>query len=117
MFAYSRLKRAKIERDLYFKIIEKTWAKNILIFCREGYTDDHNMSVRMFADYLGIPEDPATGSGNGCLAGYLVKHRFFESDEINVRVAQGYEINRPSLMTFSLKRRNFTRRKSRLRIF
>lgn len=92
------LKRARIDKDLYYRIIEKTWAKNVLVFCPEGYTDKHDLSVRMFADYLGIPEDPATGSGNGCLAGYLVKHRFFESDEINVRVAQGYEIKRPSLL-------------------
>jgi trans-2,3-dihydro-3-hydroxyanthranilate isomerase len=92
------LKNAKVEKSLYFEIIGKTWAKNILIFCPEGYTDNHDISVRMFADYLGIHEDPATGSGNGCLGGYLVKHRFFKSDAIHVKVAQGYEINRPSLL-------------------
>ncbi len=92
------LKQAKIEKDLYFKVIEKTWAKNIFIFCPEGYTGNHDISVRMFADHLGIPEDPATGSGNGCLAGYLVKHRFYDSEEINIKVAQGYEIKRPSLL-------------------
>ena len=87
-----------IEKVGNFKIIEKTWAKNILVFCLEGYTENHDISVRMFADCLGIPEDPATGSGNGCLAGYLVKHRVFGSDEIDVKVAQGYEIKRPSLL-------------------
>jgi trans-2,3-dihydro-3-hydroxyanthranilate isomerase len=92
------LKKAKVDKELYFQIIEKTWAKNILIFCGEGYTADQDMSVRMFADTLGIPEDPATGSGNGCLAGYLVKHRFFKTTEISIKVAQGYEINRPSLL-------------------
>ena len=99
------LKRAKVEKDLYFKIIEKTWAKNVLIFCPEGYTDKHDISVRMFADHLGIPEDPATGSGNGCLAGYLVKHRFFGSDEIKINVAQGYEIKRPSLLRLHAARK------------
>jgi trans-2,3-dihydro-3-hydroxyanthranilate isomerase len=92
------LKKAKVEKDLYYQIIEKTWAKNILVFCLEGYTEGHDISVRMFADCLGIPEDPATGSGNGCLAGYLVKHRVFGSDEIDVKAAQGYEIKRPSLL-------------------
>jgi trans-2,3-dihydro-3-hydroxyanthranilate isomerase len=49
-------------------------------------------------DY-GVPEDPATGSGNGCLAAYLVKHRYFGSEQIdNIRVEQGYEIGRPSLL-------------------
>lgn len=56
------------------------------------------MNVRFFADYYSIPEDPATGSGNGCLAGYLVKHRYFRKDRIDIRVEQGYEIGRPSLL-------------------
>lgn len=38
------------------------------------------------------------GSGNGCLAGYLVKHRYFGKAELDVRVEQGYEIDRPSLI-------------------
>jgi trans-2,3-dihydro-3-hydroxyanthranilate isomerase len=52
----------------------------------------------MFAHALGIPEDPATGSGNGCLAGYIVKHRFFDSDSVDLCAGQGYEIGRPSLL-------------------
>lgn len=52
----------------------------------------------MFADCFGIPEDPATGSGNGCLAGYLVRHRYWGKDKIDVRSEQGYEIGRPSLL-------------------
>jgi len=56
------------------------------------------LNVRVFVDYFGVPEDPATGSGNGCLAGYLVQQRYFGSDEINIRVEQGYEIDRPSLL-------------------
>ncbi len=56
------------------------------------------MNVRFFADYYGVPEDPATGSANGCLAGYLVKNRYFGEDKIDIRVEQGYEIGRPSLL-------------------
>ncbi|GAC1457444.1 MAG: hypothetical protein NVS2B14_06760 [Chamaesiphon sp.] len=52
----------------------------------------------MFADYLGIPEDPATGSANGCLAGYLLQNSYFGESAINLRVEQGYEIGRPSLL-------------------
>ena len=35
---------------------------------------------------------------NGCLAGYLVKYRFFGGKKVDVRVEQGYEIGRPSLL-------------------
>ena len=61
--------------------------------------------MRVFAEYLGIPEDPATGSANGCLAGYLVKHEYFGEDSINVRVEQGYEINRPSLLLLKAQKK------------
>jgi trans-2,3-dihydro-3-hydroxyanthranilate isomerase len=91
-------KQIKINKDKYFKLIENTQAKVILVFCPETYNKDNNLNVRVFCDYYGIPEDPATGSGNGCLAGYLVKNRYFGTNKIDVRVEQGYEIGRPSLL-------------------
>ncbi len=52
----------------------------------------------MFADAFGIPEDPATGSANGCLAGYLLKHQFFGGSEILINVEQGFEMGRKSIL-------------------
>ncbi|MDH5447976.1 MAG: PhzF family phenazine biosynthesis protein [Candidatus Bathyarchaeota archaeon] len=92
------VKRARIVRDKYFELIKDIQAKAILIFCPETYSQENDLNVRFFADYFGVPEDPATGSANGCLAGYLVKHRYFRKDRINIRVEQGYEIGRPSLL-------------------
>jgi trans-2,3-dihydro-3-hydroxyanthranilate isomerase len=92
------LKRTRIILNKYYDLIKDTWAKPILIFCPESHTGVNDMSVRMFADYYGVPEDPATGSGNGCLAAYLVKNRYWGKKEINIRAEQGYEINRPSLL-------------------
>jgi len=92
------VKRAKVDRDKYFKLIENRQAKAILVFCPETYSQENDLNVRVFVDYYGIPEDPATGSGNGCLAGYLVKNRYFGKDQIDIRVEQGYEIARPSLL-------------------
>ncbi len=92
------LKQVKINRDKYFELIKDTQAKAILIFCPETYSQENDLNVRVLADYYGVPEDPATGSANGCLAGYLVKNRYFDKDQINIRVEQGYEIGRPSLL-------------------
>jgi trans-2,3-dihydro-3-hydroxyanthranilate isomerase len=92
------VKQAKINKDKYYELIKDTQAKAILFFCPETYNKENNLNVRMFADYYGVPEDPATGSANGCLAGYLVKHRYFGKDRIDIRVEQGYEIGRPSLL-------------------
>ena len=99
------VKRASIDRDRYFKLVNELTVKTILIFSTETYGKGNDLNVRFFADYYGVPEDPATGSGNGCLAGYLIKHNFLGRDQINVRVEQGYEINRPSLLFLSASKK------------
>jgi len=92
------LKKARVDKEKYFDFIQNTTAKGILIFCPETHELQNNISVRVFVDYYGVPEDPATGSGNGCLAGYLVKHRYFGKETIDLRAEQGHEIGRPSLL-------------------
>jgi trans-2,3-dihydro-3-hydroxyanthranilate isomerase len=92
------LKRARISREHHDALVRQTWAKALLLFSPEGYLATHRLGVRMFADYYGVPEDPATGSGNGCLAAYLVKHRYFGDSAIDLRVGQGFEIGRPSTL-------------------
>ena len=95
---HESLKRIRVNRDKYFNLVENTEAKEILVFCPETYSPENNLSVRVFAEYLGIPEDPATGSANGCLAGYLVEYSYFGEKAVDVRVEQGYEMGRPSLL-------------------
>ena len=92
------LKKAQVNLDKYFELVDTRSAKEILIFCPETYSDLNDLSVRVFAHSLGIPEDPATGSANGCLAGYLVEYAYYGEGKIDVRVEQGYEIERPSLL-------------------
>lgn len=92
------LKRANVDREWYFRLIENTWAKPIMIFCPGGYNEEQALGVRMFADCFGIAEDPATGSGSGCLVGYLIKHRYFGDDAVDIRTGQGYEVSRPSTL-------------------
>ncbi|MGL5083895.1 MAG: PhzF family phenazine biosynthesis protein [Microcoleaceae cyanobacterium] len=92
------LKRAKVNLEAYLKLIENTNSEEILIFSTEPYSPENQISARVFAPSLGILEDPATGSANGCLAGYLVQHQFFGTDKIDIQVEQGYEINRPSIL-------------------
>ncbi len=92
------VKAAWINLEKYYELINSTSAKAVFIFCTETYHETNDLNARMFADHYGIPEDPATGSANGCLAGYLVKHRYLGEGKINVRVEQGYEIRRPSTL-------------------
>ena len=92
------VKKVRINKEKYFGLIEHTDAKAIMVFSPEAYRSENDLNVRDFADYYGIPEDAATGSANGCLASYLVKYKYFNKSEINIRVEQGYEIERPSLL-------------------
>lgn len=67
------------------------------------------MNVRFFTDLFGIPEHPATGIANGCLAEYLVKHRYFGKETIDLKVEQGIEVGRHSrLMLKAEKKSLFT---------
>ncbi len=92
------LQHAKISREKLFELIATTEAQAILVFCPETYHAENQLCVRVFVDGLGIPEDPATGSANGCLAGYLAQYHYFGDSSVDVRVEQGYEMGRPSLL-------------------
>jgi trans-2,3-dihydro-3-hydroxyanthranilate isomerase len=46
-----------------------------MVFATEATHPESTVYVRMFAPMLGVAEDPATGSANGALGAYLVRHR------------------------------------------
>ena len=98
------LRKAYVDRNRLLAMVDALEAKAILCFSPETYKPEHDLAVRVFAGYYGVPEDPATGSGNGDLAGYLVHHGYFGKSEIDVKVGQGYEIGRPSLLMLKARR-------------
>jgi len=69
---------------------------NVYVYCRETVNHDSAFHARMFAQGLGIAEDPATGSAAAAFAGAIVEsdlpmdgtHRFW--------IEQGIEMGRPS---------------------
>jgi trans-2,3-dihydro-3-hydroxyanthranilate isomerase len=95
------LKRARVNPDKYKLFIQQSWAKGFLVFSPESYEGHQDLSSRVFVDYLGIPEDPATGSATGCLAAYLLKNKMFGVGHLNMTIGQGYEIGRPSELKIS----------------
>ncbi len=69
----------------------------VFAYCRDG-TAEFDYRARMFAPLNGIPEDPATGSANGVLGGLLCQLAPARDLVLNIRVGQGIEIARPSLI-------------------
>lgn len=92
------VRRAHINLTELKRLIALLDAKMIFLFSPETYAQGHQINARMFGDEYGVAEDPATGSANGCLAAYLVQYRYFGTSEVDVRVEQGYEIARPSVL-------------------
>jgi trans-2,3-dihydro-3-hydroxyanthranilate isomerase len=90
--------QAKLNLDLYYRAIANLPAQAILVFCPETIDPNRQLHVRVFTEYFGIPEDPATGSANGCLAAYLAKYQYFGSPNIDITVEQGIEMGRSSLL-------------------
>ncbi len=92
------VRQARLDHAAYQRLLERGGAKAVYLFGRGGYGPESDIAARLFADHYGIPEDPATGSACGCLAGYLAKYRYFGGPEAAARVDQGYEIGRPSAL-------------------
>jgi len=91
------VKRARINQTMLPQLARQVQA-GVLVFCPQVYNKENTLNVRVFVDMFGIPEDPATGSGNGCLAAYLSRYQYFGSSKLDIKVEQGVEIMRPSIL-------------------
>ena len=92
------VQRARVNLDRLRAALGACDAIGPAIFCPQALHEENDIHVRVLDDIYGAPEDPATGSANGCIAGYLVHYRYFNRDSIAIRSEQGYQIGRPSLL-------------------
>ncbi len=98
------LQRVSIAREPFWALIQDLPVKVILLFSTETYNPANQFHVRVFADYYGVPEDPATGSASGCLGAYLLQYQAKNSERIDLRVEQGHIMGRPSLLYLRAER-------------
>lgn len=81
------------------RISKDAGARTICVFSRETLLPTSTVHCRVFAPAEGVPEDPATGSANGPLGFYLVRHGLVEMNPTTRIVSeQGFEMKRPSLL-------------------
>ena len=83
------LRQCEVDRKGYFELIQGSGAKALFAFSPKPYNEENDLSARFFADYYGVPEDPATGSAGGCLAGHLLRYGYLGEGPVDVRVEQG----------------------------
>lgn len=75
----------------------------VFLFCRETRAASNAFHARMFAPNMGVQEDPATGSAVAAFSGYLAARGGYADGEHVVRIEQGEEMGRPSLLELALR--------------
>jgi trans-2,3-dihydro-3-hydroxyanthranilate isomerase len=97
------LERAQPRGDIFAQHFPVDGATGIHLYLRDGGEVD--IRSRMFAPLHGVNEDPATGSANVALAGLVASLRPEQDLVLNLRIAQGVEMGRPSFMDASAEKR------------
>ncbi|MEP7002490.1 MAG: PhzF family phenazine biosynthesis protein, partial [bacterium] len=92
------VKKARVRMDAWDATLRGAWASEIFVFARGGERPGSDLHARMFAPGLNVPEDPATGSANAALAGYLAPRDARKNGLLTWRVEQGFEMGRPSIL-------------------
>jgi len=78
---------------------------SVYVFAMSGERSGSHVHGRMFDQGLGIGEDPATGSAQGPLGAYVVVHELVQAaPTTRIRVEQGFEIGRPSILDIEVDR-------------
>ncbi len=100
MFPVKSLDILKNIKPDFSKMKEYTDKLNLVglhAFTLETEEKSSSVSTRNFGPSVGIDEESATGTSNGALCGYLIKHNILPFDKIlNMYSEQGYYMGNPS---------------------
>lgn len=98
------LRRARPDRTAYDALLPLDGARSVYAYTRDVGTGvpeaDTDVQARMFTRRM--TEDPATGSATSAVAALLVERR--GAAELHLRVGQGTDMGRPSLMLARARR-------------
>ena len=100
------VRQAKADWELFHELLPGVVPGDILVFTDECDDDSKDLHVRVLVDFPGIPEDPATGSANGCLAAYLLERGYMGQDSLRYQAEQGIEMGRPSVLHVTASKEN-----------
>lgn len=92
------LRRCALDLDAFAPLARQGFPPLVYLFCRETHHARNDLCVRFFFEAHGVREDPATGNGAAFLGAYLLEHPVFPGARLSLRIEQGHEMNRPSLV-------------------
>ena len=87
------MKEILLDLALLKLLLKEVKADMIYPFTRQTFEEENSIHARGFAPFIGIPEDPGTGSVASALGYYLNEKN---SKEKRIIIEQGYEMKRPS---------------------
>ncbi|MFH2056598.1 MAG: PhzF family phenazine biosynthesis protein [bacterium] len=91
------IRHIRLRLDVWSRFLKDSEAPCVMPFTMQTIKPESTVHCRMFAPGLGVLEDAATGSANGPLGCYLVKHGLVEAaPTARIISEQGYEMRRPS---------------------
>ena len=92
------LRRCRLDLSAYATLASEGFPPLIYLFCTETHQPENDLCARFFFEAHGVREDPATGNGAAFLGAYLLEHKLFPAADLSLRIEQGYEVRRPSLV-------------------
>ena len=92
------LKRSMLNLEVFATLADDGFPPLIYLFCQQTHDTQNDLCARFFFEANGVREDPATGNGAAFLGAYLLEHNYFNESNLSIRIEQGYEIHRPSLV-------------------
>lgn len=100
------VRRARVRMDAWeaaFPI--DAWSRDIMVVAMQGESAGIDAHARVFVPGLSVPEDPATGSANAALGGFLARRTPRQDGTLRWVVEQGIEMGRPSRLEVEVDRR------------
>jgi trans-2,3-dihydro-3-hydroxyanthranilate isomerase len=98
------LKKSRLHLEAFASLAHEGFSPLIYLFCAETHHPQNDLCARFFFVAGGVREDPATGNGAAFLGVYLLEHEYFSESNLSLRIEQGYEIDRPSLVLLQARK-------------
>lgn len=100
------VRRARVHLDVWERAFAPdAWSREIMVVAMQGEGAGVDARARVFVPGLSVPEDPATGSANAALGGYLARRTPRHDGTLRWVVEQGIEMGRPSRLEVEVDRR------------
>jgi trans-2,3-dihydro-3-hydroxyanthranilate isomerase len=92
------LRRCRLDLEAYAEQQAAGFPPLVYLFTAQTHQRHNDLCARFFFEAHGLREDPASGNAAAFLGAYLLQHRFLFGSNLSLRIEQGYEMRRPSLV-------------------